>query len=340
LRKHAVLLGLLVALLVVSLVARGLVLEQLGSNRKPLWYRLDAFSALLTMAKIVGYYPSKLLFPSELSYLPPFVPALSAGDLLGLFWLGALQAATVWLLYPSERHGASRYWLFWFLATLTPVSGIVSLEYFVKEHHAYLPAVGFCMLLGLLSDHGIALLEERRAAAGRSLGLALFAACALTLSLATASHAQTFAGPEAAYQRIIELEPQIPEAAFAHPAMNKSAHRFAVVRMNLALLQLKAGRCDLALPNLARAAQLARADELAFQVRFLQGDCRKRLGQLAEAKADFEQALGMNSRRPEPALQLALIAYMQRDVAEQARYLGIACERGAEQACREAARIH
>jgi protein O-mannosyl-transferase len=334
LRRHAAMFGLLAVLLLAYLIARVAVLGQLGSTRKPLWFRLDAFASLLTMAKIVGFYPAKLLFPRDLSYLPPFVPALTATDATGIFWLAALGATALFCFYPSGRYRIERYWFFWFLCTAAPVSGLFSLEYLVKCHHAYLPAVGVCMLVGILIDEGLTRLEARAARFARPLGLGLVSLGAIALGISTAVHAQTFSSPRALYQRVIDLEPKIPDHVFAHPAMNTSAQRFATARLNLALLELKEGRCDLALPNLERAHTLARSDDLRFQLRFLRGDCRKRLGDLTSAKKEFEEALRLNTSRFEPAVELALIARLERHPDDEKRYLALACARGALQACR------
>lgn len=333
LRRHWPLLAMLLCVVLAYLALRGTVLGQLGSTRKPLWYRLDGVSAVLSMAKIVGFYPQKLLWPGGLSYLPPFVPALRPSDAAGIAWLGVLGLTTGWVLYPTGRHGMARYWTFWLLASLLPVCGIFSLEYFVKEHHAYLPAVGFCMLLGLGCARLFAGFEARGRATGVALGWAVLALSGLALGGATAVHARTFSGQRALYGRVVALEGEIPEAAFEHLAMNKSAHRFALSRINLGLLDLKAGDCPGALPHFERATVLARHPSLRYDAHLLAADCETRMGRSGAAGARLRRLMEADETRPEAASVLARLAKASGDSAGAARLRALACARGARDAC-------
>lgn len=278
------------AVVILDLWLRALVLGQLGSPHRPLWARLDGLQSVLSMAKIVGFYPMKLLLPAELSYLPPFVPALSHFDVGGILWFAVLVAATLWVLWPRPGFPRARFCLFWFLACLLPVSGVVALEYFVKEHHAYLPAVGFVLLLGLGLERAAAMVGQQLPRVAKTAPVAGVLGL-LLLAVHAAQHAQHFAGPRALYTRILSLEAAIPDAAFAHPAMSQTAHRYAIAHLNLGLLDRTDGHCTTAQPRFARAETLARNRTLRAQAAFLLGDCAAQLGDLAGAQQALARAL-------------------------------------------------
>ncbi|HEX6239891.1 MAG TPA: hypothetical protein VFZ61_03310, partial [Polyangiales bacterium] len=104
-RGRAFRLGLELLLVAGYLLLRKLVLGHLGGTTPALWERLGPLSALLSIAKIVGFYPWKLLWPSGLSYLPPFVPVLDASSLVGWCWLlgAALVLGTLVVLRARYR---------------------------------------------------------------------------------------------------------------------------------------------------------------------------------------------------------------------------------------------
>jgi tetratricopeptide (TPR) repeat protein len=90
------------------------------------------------------------------------------------------------------------------------------------------------------------------------------------------------------------------------------------------------GRCEAALPELARARELAPRDaDLAL----LQGECAIRLGRYGEAIDALEAARAIDPRRSDVAFQLAVARYHQGDLAGAESALGEAealGEQGAE----------
>lgn len=305
--------GLLAAMLLVvvcDLVLRAWVLGQVGSPHRPLWARLGTLETLLSIAKTVGYYPQQLLWPQALSYLPPFVPALSGWDVAGLMWLAGLTLATAWVLWPRAQAPRARFALFWLLACLAPVSGVIALEYFVKEQHAYLPAVGFVLLLGLALERGSSRLASRAAWCSRAAWLRRVPALAVAVlvvcfAVVAADHARHFSGPRALYTRIVSLESRIAARHFAHPAMSQSAHRYAIAHLNLGLLERGDGQCEAARGRFERSEALARNRALRAQAAFLYGDCAARLGQHEAARVALERALEHDPRQPDIRRRLA-----------------------------------
>ena len=335
LRRRAPWFALEFGLVLVYLLVRKLVLGHVGAAGAPAWQQLSPLAALLSMAKIVAFYPLRLLWPSGLSYLPAFTPAFDASSVSGWCALSVLVAWLVAIVTLRDRARLGCALSAWTLIALAPVSGVVPLEYFVKEHHAYLAAVGFTGLIALLVERGLHALPEIRTSVLR------VAAGAVVCSLVALAqlHAAHFQNVRALYERIVELEPGIDDADFARPVMRGAAERFGVTHLNLGLLELKANAFEPAHAHFERAQRLARSKGLRFQTRFLSADSLLGLGDLAGAERAFSALSADDPKHSEPESKLAQIAARRGRKDDMLAHLKLACARGGREACAQAARF-
>jgi len=131
---------------------------------------------LLTSARIVAYYLKQMIFPLTLnadSYAA-FQVTRSFTDPRGLLALFVLTG----LWYGLFRGLRADRWItfggVWFFLTLLPISQIIPHQELVAEHFLYMPSVGFCLVVSLFIERGLAL-----PLAGR--GIAAVSVCALLL---------------------------------------------------------------------------------------------------------------------------------------------------------------
>lgn len=334
-RQHGPMLGALLAVLSTYAAVRYAVLGAVLSNRSSPWDELGFLPAVLTIGKTYVWYGEKLIWPTGLSYLPPFVPATGSGDVAG--WSSAvLLAATALLAWRAPRtFRQEKLWLAWWVVTLLPVSGVVPLEYPVKEHYAYLPSVGFCILAATLAARVHQRLGEHlRPSLQRVVSAAAVVTAAVVYLTLTAAHNRTWQSTTTMYERIVELEGQISDEAFRHPAMADSAYRYAVTRFNLAQQRAQAGRCREALVHYARAAQLTPAPHMKQQIRYYAAECHFELGEYEAARRHFAAVVDSFPDDPRPALRLAWMAQHAGQPVEARRWLTLGCQRGAAVACR------
>jgi hypothetical protein len=220
------------------------------------------------------------------------------------------------------------------------MSGVLPLDHFVRAHYAYLPSVGACIL-------GAMLLRRAHRALGRALPrrtALLASAGALGLMLAacllqTVLDNLTWRSTGSLDARVLELEGDIPDQAFAHPAMTRTANRFAVVHLTEALSLSREDRCAEVPAHCERARWLTRKRSLDVQARQLEAHCSLSTGARAEAMALY---LGLVNDAPTDPLPPTRVAqeYLRRGDVEAARpFLALACERGEPAACEEAKRI-
>lgn len=114
------------------------------------------FLLALTMCRVLVTYIRLLCFPlvlnADYSYnafpitQSPLEPAALAAILL-------LAAIALLLLHALKRKTILAFCGLWLFLLLLPVSQIVPHHELMAEHHLYLPAVGFCLLLALACEH-------------------------------------------------------------------------------------------------------------------------------------------------------------------------------------------
>jgi tetratricopeptide (TPR) repeat protein len=115
----------------------------------------NLFQRFLTAFAIYFYYFKMFVFPVFLNFSPRLVTITS---LLSLkFWGALLFFAVVLGLGLSLRRSAREvsFGLFWILVMLIPVLNLVPLYTSVKEWWAYIPSIGFCLILGRLAELGV-----------------------------------------------------------------------------------------------------------------------------------------------------------------------------------------
>ena len=113
------------------------------------------FSRILTLFPIYFYYFRKLILPLEFNFSPH---VQTIGSILSLRLLGSLIFfAFVLGLGISLRKRSKEVWfgILWIFITLAPVLNVVPLYASVKEWWAYIPSIGFCLILGKLAAEGV-----------------------------------------------------------------------------------------------------------------------------------------------------------------------------------------
>jgi tetratricopeptide (TPR) repeat protein len=115
----------------------------------------NLFQRFLTAFSIYFYYFKKFVLPIYLNFSPRVLTITSLFSLK--FWGGLIFFAVVFGLGLSLRRSSreASFGIFWFLLTLVPVLNLVPLYASVKEWWAYIPSIGFCLILGKLAEIGI-----------------------------------------------------------------------------------------------------------------------------------------------------------------------------------------
>lgn len=316
------------------LVLRRVVLGDFLTHKEALTAHLPPLPAALTIAKILLYYLVKLVAPTELSYLPPFIPVLRAGDAVGLVSLSALIGLSALVVAGPRRLARERAALGWVLLSLLPTSGVMPLDHFVKGQYAYLPSVGFCILVASLARRGLALASQR--APARAMRLAFGGASAIVV---VASAGQTllenlsWKTPAALYERVIELEPAVPEELFSHPVMTPTANRFAAVHLLYAVSLVQEADCTHAKAHAARAERLTRRRTVKRDARRLQADCMFAMGDTDGALAAYLAVVGDTPADGMVPARIAALLLRQGKPEQAMPYLGHACALGIKRAC-------
>jgi tetratricopeptide (TPR) repeat protein len=112
------------------------------------------FLRFLTVFPIYFYYFKKLILPVCFNYFPR---VLTITSILDLRFLGSLIFFAILLgLGISLRRRTREVWvgLLWILILLVPVLNLVRIYAPVKEWWAYIPSIGFCLILGKLAAEG------------------------------------------------------------------------------------------------------------------------------------------------------------------------------------------
>jgi Tfp pilus assembly protein PilF len=137
---------------VLYLVLRIGVIGNLGTGGS--YASAGLFQRFLTAFAIYFYYFKQLVFPVFLNFSPQVVTVTSLFSLK--FWGALIFFAVVLSLGLSLRRSAREvsFGIFWILATLVPVLNLVPLYASVKEWWAYIPSIGFCLILGKLAEIG------------------------------------------------------------------------------------------------------------------------------------------------------------------------------------------
>ncbi len=138
---------------ILYIILRIAVIGNLGTG-KP-YTSANLFQRFLTTFAIYFYYFKKFIFPVFLNFSPRVLTITTMFSLK--FWGALLSFAVVLALGLSLRKNEKEvsFGILWILVFLVPVLNLVPLYASVKEWWAYIPSIGFCMILGRLAEMGV-----------------------------------------------------------------------------------------------------------------------------------------------------------------------------------------
>jgi tetratricopeptide (TPR) repeat protein len=134
------------------------VLGNLGTGKPSV--PANIFQRFLSIFPIYFYYFKKFTLPVYLNFSPRVLVITTIFNLK--FW-GALIFFAVMVALGRTLRKTSReisFGIFWILVTLIPVLNLVPLYASVKEWWAYIPSIGFCLILGKIALWGISWNKE------------------------------------------------------------------------------------------------------------------------------------------------------------------------------------
>ncbi|KPK99686.1 MAG: hypothetical protein AMJ91_06810 [candidate division Zixibacteria bacterium SM23_73_3] len=142
-----------VVVTILYIVLRVAVIGNLGTGES--YTSANLFQRFITAFAIYFYYFKKFIFPVFLNFSPRVLTITSIFSLK--FWGALIFFAVVFALGLSLRKTAKEvsFGIFWILVTLVPVLNLVPLHASVKEWWAYIPSIGFCLILGKLAEMGV-----------------------------------------------------------------------------------------------------------------------------------------------------------------------------------------
>lgn len=332
--------GALVAVTVGYFVVRQQALGTFVSIKEALAQALPPIPALLSVAKTYAFYLEKLIVPTDVTYIPAFVPALQASDVGG--WVSAfvLIALAAFVFAGPKSLRPERFSIAWILLTLAPVSGLVPLDHFVKGQYAYLPSVGACALFAALGRRAWA--HAAKHDAKRALRLALaglygvtfFAYTGLTMieNLYWRSSTTLFA-------RVFEFEGEMPDTLLSEHVMKPTVARLAAIHYLYALNLEQQKDCEGALPHYLRSQKLATQKRVRLEAQRGEADCHFKLRQWDDAFAAYNRLVDDDPADKLAPVRASLILLQKGDVQRALPLLATACERGAKEACAERERL-
>ncbi len=168
--------------LLIYMVVRRLVLGFFISNPSYFQNLLTDAQAVLTVPLVLATYLTELLMPWRilpLHRVPPVSSPLSSDFWVPLAAIALVGAALVAVELRDPRRRLHLFCVAWMGVTFAPLMMLHSMPHLVQDYYAYLPSVGWCILLGDL----IAGIAWQNAVARR---LALVAACAVLIVYAVA----------------------------------------------------------------------------------------------------------------------------------------------------------
>ncbi len=138
---------------ILYIILRVAVIGNLGTGEP--YTPANLFQRFLTAFAIYFYYFKKFIFPVYLNFSPQVLTITSLFSLK--FWGALIFFAVVFALGLSLRRNAKEvsFGIFWILITLVPVLNLIPLYASVKEWWAYIPSIGFCLILGRVAEIGV-----------------------------------------------------------------------------------------------------------------------------------------------------------------------------------------
>ncbi len=120
-----------------------------------------------TIFLTLGWYIKLLIYPSPLThdYYPYHVPKVNWSDWRALLSLALYVGGSVWALRALRYRKVPAYTILFFILTLSIVSNLfVSVGSFMNERFAYMPSVGYCILVAWALFEWLPRLAENNAA--------------------------------------------------------------------------------------------------------------------------------------------------------------------------------
>jgi len=142
-----------VVISVLYLIWRVKVIGNLGTGEP--YTSSGLFHRFITVFPIYFYYFKKMIFPLQFNFSPR---VLTVTSILSFKFLGSLVffAIVVGLgISLRKRSKEVCFAILWILIILIPVLNLVPLYASVREWWAYIPSIGFCLILGRLAVEGI-----------------------------------------------------------------------------------------------------------------------------------------------------------------------------------------
>jgi protein O-mannosyl-transferase len=253
-----------------------------GTNRY-LFTFLSPIERILVASRAVWFYLSKIIWPSNLTFIYPRWN-ISPANLLDYTWLLAGIGACVAIYLIRRNVGRSvEVAAAFFVATLSPVLGFIMLftfRYtFVADHYQYLACIG---PIALASAGIVSLLDKFTQYRAVIVGAALLVVAGL--GTLTWRQAATYADVETLWKTTLARN---PECWMAHA--------------NLGLVLLQEGKIDDAIAHYRSALQM---QPDSWDAEYNLGTALVAIGQADEAMPHCERAVGMRPTDPDAQVSL------------------------------------
>ena len=105
---------------------------------------------VFTMFKVLASYVKLSFFPYNLNadYVVPFIKTPLDGSFISSIIL--LTTVFIILAFFCKHRNIFAFWTAWFFITLLPVMNIIPIGNIMAERYLYIPAMGFCVVKGIL----------------------------------------------------------------------------------------------------------------------------------------------------------------------------------------------
>lgn len=297
----------LVMCFLVLLVYVGMRLHALGSFA-PLLRVWTPRMLIATAPSVLVFYLRQLLVPMEYSLFYPIAPIATFGWKATVEPLLILTAAAVALIWLARR---SRTFAFAALLLVVPLLPVLNFRAFAfddfqHDRYVYLPSAGLCLLIALAGARFIRLSMIRAV---------LLAGAAGALAYVTLESSSVWSDNLSLYSHAVEVAPNstIASEYLGNEMLVEQRYTDALPLFQKALQQddrmsvyENVALCYLGLEDYAQAtAFLWRAIGMhpsAYAPHFYLGEVEKRQGRLAQAEAEFREAIRL---RPQASPLLA-----------------------------------
>jgi tetratricopeptide (TPR) repeat protein len=288
-----------------------------GDPRKLADTPFTAGTKAATVLETLEIYARLLVFPFHQSADTPFVIPACITALHVLVGLGVLAMVGGALLASSKGEGGIAFALLWLLLALAPTSNVIFLATRpIAEQRLYLPSVGLALLCGAL------------VAIPRS-GVQRLAAAALMLLCAASTHRNfvwrsdywlwrdtAISSPDR-WRAWLNLGSAYDKAALLGRAARCYERSLAIVQTPQALnglARLKRSQGDLAAAAalLGQSLKLKRVAETHANLAAIHAE----LGRLADAEAEYRQALALSPRLAQAHMGLGDVCRIKGDLPE------------------------